>query len=57
MDSIFMNSRIVKHPHRLLLNFLDKTSLKQLINMLPYQFLAFTIHEKIFKKSRKDNKI
>ena len=28
MDSIFMNSRIVKHPHRLLLNFLDKTSLK-----------------------------
>ena len=28
MDSIFMNSGIVKHPHRLLLNFLDKTSLK-----------------------------
>ena len=28
MDSIFLNSGIVKHLHRLLLNFLDRTGLK-----------------------------
>ena len=49
MDTIFMNSENSKtsDPHRLSLNPSNKISIKQEINMLLYQTLAFTIHEKI----------
>ena len=39
-------------PHRLLLNLSDKINLKR-SDKLPYQILAFTIHEKKKKKSYK----
>ena len=45
MDTVFLNSKNSRtsDPHRLLLNFADKTW-KGVINMLLYQTLAFTIH-------------
>ena len=45
MDTVFMNSKNSRtsDPHRLLLNFADKTW-KGVINMLLYQTLAFNIH-------------
>ena len=51
MDAILMNfdNSITTDPHRLLINNLNKINLK--INMLRYQTLAFTIHEKTSKKS------
>ena len=36
-------------PHRLLLNFTDKTDKRRQINILLYQILAFFIHGKILK--------
>ena len=49
MNAIFMNSENGKthDPHRLLLNLSGKIDIKEVINMLLYQILAFTIHEKI----------
>ena len=49
MDTIFMNSENSKtsDPHRLLLKILDKINLKEVINLLLYQNLAFIIHGKI----------
>ena len=49
MDTIFINSKNSKtaEPHRLLLNVTDKINLKRRVNMLHYQILAFTTHEKI----------
>ena len=48
MDTIFTNSENSKtsDPCGLLLNLSDKTDLKGAINMLLYQILAYTIHEK-----------
>ena len=46
-----MNSKKSKKsdPHRLLLNITDKINLKrsEMINMLLYQTLAYTLHGKI----------
>ena len=39
-------------PHRLLFNLSDKINFKR-SNMLLYQILAFTIHEKILKSHTK----
>ena len=52
MDTIFTNSKNSKISdlHRLLLNLADKINL---INMLLYQTLAFTIHNKILKSHTK----
>ena len=49
MGTIFMNSGKSKIPdlHRLLLNLSDKINLREVINMLLYQILAFAIHGKI----------
>ena len=49
MNTIFMNSKNSKtsDPHRLLLNLTDKIYLRKKINILLYQILAFTIHEKM----------
>ena len=49
MDTIFLNSGNSKtpDPHRLLLNLSYKINLKEGINILLYQILAFTIHGKI----------
>ena len=51
MDIIIMNSKNNKtsDPHRLMLNFTNKKIWKEVINMLPYQILAFTVHGKIYK--------
>ena len=51
MDALFVNSKNSKtsDPHRLLLSFTDEINLKEVINMLFYQSLAYTIHEKIKK--------
>ena len=51
MDTIFLNSGNSKtpDPHRLLLNLSYKINLKEGINILLYQILAFTIHGKIWK--------
>ena len=48
MDTVFMNSEKSKtsDPHRLLLYRSDKINLREVINMLLYQILAFT-HGKI----------
>ena len=48
MDTIFMNSENSKtsNPHKLLLSLSDKINL-EMINMLLYQTLAFTIHATI----------
>ena len=52
MDTIFMNSRNreTSDSHRLLLNLSDKIkkkkTYKEVINLLLYQILEFTIHEK-----------
>ena len=51
MDTIFMNSRNheTSDSHRLLLNLSDKIkkkNLKRSVNLLLYQILEFTIHEK-----------
>ena len=48
MDTIFMNSKNsgTYDPHRLLLNLSDKVNLNEVINMLLYQILAYTIHGK-----------
>ena len=48
MDAIFINfgNNKIYNPHRLLLNLSDKIKLKKVINMLLYQTLVFTIHEK-----------
>ena len=43
-------------PHRLLVNLSDKINLKRSDNMLLYQILVFTIHDKLQEKSHKDNK-
>ena len=55
MDAILMNfdNSITTDPHRLLINNLNKINLK--INMLRYQTLAFTIHEKTSKKKSYEN--
>ena len=50
MDAIVMNSENSKtsESHKLLLNLSDEINLKrEIINMLLYQFVAFTIHGKI----------
>ena len=49
MDTIFLNSRNSKtsDAHRLLLNLSGKINLKEVIVMLLYQILAFTINGKI----------
>ena len=46
-----MNSEISKvfDPHKLLLNLSDKIDLKEVMHMLLYQILRFTIHGKIQK--------
>ena len=52
MDTIFMNSKSSKtsHSHRLLLSLTDKiNSKKEVINVLLYQILAYTIHVKMLK--------
>ena len=51
MNATFMNSKISKisDPYRLSLNLTDKKELKEKINILLYQILAFTIHRKIGK--------
>ena len=48
MNTIFMNSENSKRsdPERLLLNLIDKQSQEKQINILLYQNLTFTIHEK-----------
>ena len=48
-DAIFMNYKNSKTSdlHRLLLNLSDKINLKEVINVLLYQILAYTIHGKI----------
>ena len=48
MSTIFMNSKNSKtsDSHRLLLNLTSKIVLKEKINILIYQILAFTIHGK-----------
>ena len=50
-----MNSENSKtsDPYRLLLNLLDKIKLKEVINILLYQILAFTRHGKIEKVIQK----
>ena len=40
-------------PHRILLNLTDKINLREVINMLLYQSLAFTIPGKILKSHTK----
>ena len=53
---MLMNSKNSKisHSHRLLLNLSDKIDLeKEMINILFYQNLAFTIHGKIQKRYTK----
>ena len=49
MDTTFMNSGNSKASYRLsfLLNLSDKKTQKEVINMLLYIILAFTIHGKI----------
>ena len=49
MDTICMNSKNINtpDPHRLLPNFSYKTNLKEMISVLLYKIVAFTIHEKI----------
>ena len=49
MDTICMNSKNINtsDPHRILPNISYKTNLKEMINMLLYKIVAFTIHEKI----------
>ena len=49
MNTIFINSKNSKtsDPHRLSLNLIIKQSQEEKINVLLYQFLAFTIHEQI----------
>ena len=49
MDIIFTNSENSKtsDPQRLLLNVLDKTNLRRMLNNLLYQIVAFTIYRKI----------
>ena len=49
MDTIFMNLRKSKtsDPQSLLLNLVDRINLREVINMLLYQILAFTICGKI----------
>ena len=42
------NSKVFD-PHKLLLNPSDKIDLKEVMHMLLYQILRFTIHEKIKK--------
>ena len=58
MDTLFMNSKNSEtpDPRRLLVNLSAKINLKEEINMLLYQILAYTIHGKILKKSYKNNK-
>ena len=48
MDSRFMNSKNseTSDPHRLLHNLSDKIDQKELINMLLYHILVFTIQGK-----------
>ena len=46
MDNIFMNFENSK-TLILILNIPDKIKLKEVINMLLYQILAFTLHGKI----------
>ena len=55
MNAIFMNSKNSKisDPYRLLLNLTDKKDLKEKINRLLYQILAFTIHRKMLKSDIK----
>ena len=49
MDIIFLNSGNSKtsDPHRPLINLSDKINLKKVMNILLYQFLAYTTHGKI----------
>ena len=49
MDTTFMNSRNSKASYRRnsLLNLSDRKTQKEVINMLLYIILAFTIHGKI----------
>ena len=51
MDTIFMNTRSSETSdfRKPLLNYLDKINIKNVIQTLLYQILAFTIHEKIQK--------
>ena len=52
MNTLFMNSKNSKtsDPHRLLLDHTDEIDLtREVINILPYQILAYTIHGKILK--------
>ena len=51
INFIFMNSKNseTSDPHRLLLNFTDKTDKRRQINIFLYQILAFFIHGKFFK--------
>ena len=53
-----MNSKNTKAPnrHRLLVNLSDNANLKEVINILLYQILAYTIHWKNIKTSYKNNK-
>ena len=55
MNAIFMNSKNSKisDPYRLLLNLTVKKDLKEKINRLLYQILAFTIHRKMLKSDIK----
>ena len=52
MDTMFINSKTSKtsEPHRLLFNLEDKINLKEVINMFPYQILAFTYYTWKIKK-------
>ena len=57
MDIIFTISENnqISNLHRLSFYLSGKINLEEVINMLPYQILAFTIHGK-YKKSYKNNK-
>ena len=52
MDTIFMKSKNSKTSdlHRILLNLSDEKTLKEVINMLLDQILAYTIHGEIIQK-------
>ena len=47
MDTIFMNHKNseTSDPYSLLLNLSDKITYREVINMLPYEAIAYTIHK------------
>ena len=49
MDTIYINYKNIKtsDPHRLVLNHTDKKSQREVMNILLYQILVFTIHGQV----------